>query len=325
MPRELRVKTGIKVDASQLRRHLALWTAALGKTAQEAVKQQAGLLAQDMLSYTLPLDGQPGGRRGESLAARDVGIASMNRDIERIFKPFEKASYQDVASNNDYNIFAQYVSARQRANLPIPKYVEKAFKGYGDEVKVWMQFRSAYGYGGGRKGGKAYFSTVNGDGMSEAHVARRGGTDVDDYAKKVGKSKDVYFVADRDRKVAQYERKMAGHVGRMKAAWLEIGWKLGRKMRAPGWIAAHVGGGNYILEDKSGNVEKPEITIGNAIQGKMTKSPGRDLWKAAVNHRAYAMRVDILNRLRTAARGSETGVLQMAERLGLPVESTDDT
>lgn len=323
MPRELRVRTGIKVDTAGLQSHLSVWSAAMKKSSADAVKEQAGLLCQDLLSYTLPVDGQPGGRRGESLGARDVGVASMNRDIDRIFKPLESASYADIGAANDYGIFAEYVAARRKAGMAVPQYVAKAFDGYFDATKAWMRFRSAYGYGEGRKSGKAHFDTVHGDNLDSAHINARGGTNVDDYAKKVKANKDVYFVGDRDSKVRRYKETMKSHVGRMKSAWLMVGWKLGRKMRAPAWIAAHVGAGDDILEDRTSNTATPSVIIGNRIQGKMTKSPGKDLWKTAVNYRAYAMRVDIYQRLLRATRGSGTSVLEMARRLNLPFDGTE--
>jgi hypothetical protein len=308
-------QTNIKVDSSELRKHLAIWSHVMGKTAEETVRTQAGLLCQDMLSYTLPISGQPGGRRGEGLDAREVGERSMEADIDRIFKPLEDASFSAIADQGEYGVFAEWVAAKEKAGKEIPKYVSKGVGGYVNAVKVWDRFRTTYA--GKRVGKVGVFSTFQGDGIEEAHQRIRGGTNVDDYSKNVKARNTTFFVGDYDKNIKSYKSKMKEHVGRLKAGWLEAGLSIGRHMRAPAWISRHVGQGTGIYIDQTSNKQTPTIIIGNSIHGKMTQSPGKDLWKTAVNYRAYAMRNDIAKRLERATKGSGIDVREAARRLGI--------
>jgi hypothetical protein len=106
----------IKVDVEGFRKIMKQFSIAFNKMGGAVVKQQAAMLADDLLDYTLPVVGTGGPDAGRTNAARDVGRLVVQKNIESIFKPLHEARYEDIASNGDYSVFVAWAADRRNHN-----------------------------------------------------------------------------------------------------------------------------------------------------------------------------------------------------------------
>jgi len=290
------VKTNVKVDATGLSKVMVAYAAVIGRAMGEVVRQQAGLLCQDMLDYTLPFDGRPTNDGGIGKAALAFGEKHLDHDIDSIFRPLYKATYGDIAGQSSPSVFAAWTEEKKRHNESLPWFLKKSYAG---GVGDWIKFQDDYkGKGRTRKKSADFTGAYSSDSfIKTTFVSTRGGTSVPNYSKNVKKSDKVYFVGEFDAKMKNLKRTQEKKVGRLKSGWYEAGLMLGRKMKAGNWITQNASG-NGILLDKSRNTSSPEVTVGNKIQMLMNQEPAASLWQVARNRRAYAMRNHILQKLK---------------------------
>lgn len=293
----------IKVDAEGFRQLMHVYAAVLGKTGGQIVKQQAALLASDLLNYTLPVEGTGGGRKGVSMAARGVGEATLERDVTSIFKPLHKASYEQIADNDDFSVFAAWVQDRW-------SHQKKAgIKRENLNPDGWTEFKALHG-GKGRGNSTADFSGVNkGEGfIRTTHVNARGGNNVQNYTWNVRKNKTDYFVDGYERKIPAYLKEAEKRVGRLKSGWAEACRSLGKKPDSAAWIDRNQSGHGYAV-DESNNSDTPTVTIANRIHFLMGTGAGTTLWKSAFHYRAFAMR-SVIARILTRRAGGNAETLE---------------
>lgn len=303
------VAVDIKVDEVGLSRTMILYVQALGANFEKFFKRQARLLCQDMLDYTVPYTEGP--RAGRNAMARQQGIQSMERDIDRIFAPLGIASYGDIARVGSYGIFCAWLVDRKESGYPVPKGFEDGFGGTGE----WQAFQDRF------KDEDSFFhedqapdySTVyGGESIATAHIATRGGTRTPNYKKGMQASGNVFLVSGHASKIAAYKKRVANRVGTLKAGWYSAGMAIGDgTISAPQWIVGNQWGSGLMINQLN---ERPtlSITIGNMGHDLMTGEPGFSRWNDALSHRAYSIRNELARRL--SNRNGET-VEQATEAL----------
>lgn len=309
------VKTNVKIDASGLSRHMMAYAAVMGKAMSDVVRQQSGLLCQDMLDYTLPFDGRPSKDAGIGKTAQAFGQRHLEGDIDRIFRPLYKATYGDIANQQSPSVFAAWVAEKKSHNESLPWFLKSyAGGGYGD----WVTFQEKYqGKGRTRKKQADFSGAYSSDSfIKTTFVQTRGGDSVPNYSKNIKKSNKVFFVGEFDAKMKNLKRTQDKKVGRLKSGWYEAGLILGRKMKAGNWITQNASG-NGIVIDESNNLKSPAITVGNKIQLLMNQEPASSLWKVAVNYRGFSMRNQILYKLKRQRRMSGSRFQKLINELGI--------
>lgn len=299
----------IKLDASGFRKVMADFARAMGKMAGVVVKQQAALLADDMLNYTLPVEGNGGGRTGVSRAAWGVGKASLEHDVRSIFKPLHEARYEDIAAQDEYSVFVAWAADRNRHNKKMGMRKENL------NPEGWTAFKSAHASGGNKN---ADFSGVNrGETfIRQTHVTVRGGTNVQNYKWQVSNNKKKYFIDNYEYQIGAYVRKAEKNVGRLKSGWAEACRALGRNPHSAAWIDQNQHGSGYAIDDSS-NTDSPTVTIANRIHFLMGQGAGTTLWKSAFHYRNYAMRNAIEKRLNKLAAGDSKKLSELIRELNL--------
>lgn len=299
----------IKLDASGFRRVMKQFALAFGKMGGAVVKEQAGLLADDLLNYTLPVEGTGGGRTGVSRAAQSVGKKSLEHDVRSIFKPLHEARYEDIAGNNDYSVFVAWVSDRQRHNKKMGLKKENI------NPEGWSAFQSAYAGGANRKND---FSGVNRGQtfIRQTHITSRGGTNVQNYKWEMSNTRKKYFIENYEYQIPAYLRKAEKNVGRLKSGWAEACRALGRNPHSAAWIDQNQHGSGYAV-DESSNTDAPSVIVANRIHFLMGQGAGTTLWKSAFHYRNYAMRNAIAQRISKIASGDPKRANEMIAALEL--------
>lgn len=300
----------LKVDTKGFKDTMRVYAAAINRKGGMVVKQQAGLLASDLLNYTLPVEGTGGGRKGVSKAAQGVGIKTLTRDVESIFKPLHKASYEDIAAQPDYSVFVAWAQDRWR-------HQKKAgLKRDNINMEGWAAFQQKHK---GVSVSNANFTGVNkGETfIRNTHVALRGGHDVQNYSWNVKKNKTTYFLDNGEAKIGAYLKEASKRVGRLKSGWAEACRALGRKPDSASWIDRNQSGNGYAV-DESNSTTAPAVTVANRIHFLMGRGAGTTLWKSAFQYRAYAMRNKIAHELTKKAQGDPKRLTQLIEDLRLP-------
>lgn len=299
----------VKLDTEGFRKVMRDFAVVFGKLGGAVVKDQAARLADDLLDYTLPVTGNGGPGAGRSAAARKVGEQSMQADLNRIFKPLHTASYEDIADQGSFPVFAAWVADRRKHNK---KAGIKASEVNGDN---WVGFQSMHG-GKGRK--NANFNLVNKgeEAIRRAHVLARGGDNVKNYKWNVKAANTTYFIDDYESKIPAYIKEAKKRVGRLKSGWYEAAVALGRKPKAAEFITGNTQGNGYAV-DESQNATKPTVVIANRIHFLMGGGAGASLWKSAFHYRNYAMRVKIAEEINKVARGNPKRANELVAALEL--------
>jgi hypothetical protein len=297
----------IKIDADGLRRHLTLYLIALGGSYKKLLTKQAKLMCREMLDYTLPVEDTMGPGKGTSKAAQLHGMAVVEGQIGRLFKPLYGATYGDVARNNDYGVFAMFIGDRKRENLPVPHWLEGEF-GVGGFLRFQKAFMDDDQPGMLSTGGPNFEYARGGEATIEMlHKLNRGGPA--DYDTRG--SGEEYFITDYKRNLSGYIRSAQKRVGRLKAGWYTTSVLLGDNWKAPAWIVGNQWGTGGVY-DELDNKSEPAITIENKKHYRMSKSPGVKGFESALNRRGYAIRNDIVRTM--IHRGQALELLELARR-----------
>lgn len=300
------VRTNVRVSRLDFNKHVAVYTLAMGKAVADVVRDQARLLCQDMCDYTPPFPGAtPSQKAGFTTAAKKKGMEAVSRDVRKIFAPIAQAPAAAVAASNNIGVFSAWVRAKQKLDEPHePSWVfaminQRGIIGAG-EYERFQQFEANRG----NRQGHFMLGTTEGR-VRASHEYRRGERDY-----KVTKT-DKYGLTYVDdwNVVERYIRRVQNRVGKLKSGWYYAGKTLGR-MPIAAWIA-NQGSSYSICRPSLDNTLKPEVVVGSTIGRNV--SGGYKMLQAAINHRAYSMRVAILHRLK-AARNQPT-LLDAARRL----------
>jgi hypothetical protein len=296
---DIKATFDIRCEADGLREHLNMYVNVLKNNVQKMLKNQASLMCEDMLDYTIPWDGGMGNKNGRTLGAKKVGENSLGVDIDRLFAPLSIASYGDIARLGSYGIFVAYAQDRKDRGIPGP-LGSGGLTGIGE----WNKFQSTY------SGEESFFDEKQtphyeaayggNSAIAAAHNLMRGGSRVPNYKNNMKGKYDVFLVMDAHNKVESYKRKVEKRVGTLKAGWVTAGYAVNaaRKFNAPAWIVGNQWGSGIMINEL-GNKSSPAISIGNKAHGKLTGGVGYTAWHYALQYRASAIRQTVNRALAT--------------------------
>lgn len=299
------VKVNVGVDVKQLQDHFRVYAKVMGRSMGAVLKHQARLFCQDMLDYTLPVEGNsPKTGAGTTSRARMETADRVEQDIQKVFAPLGYASFKSIANADNIGIFTAWL--RDRRAMPkviLPSFLKDANEGLWDSSAMYERFKKfarkidSKGIGalagqnlGTDNVSQAYTSNIQG-----LHEAARGGPA--NY--RVKKSFKPYFIANYDEKVVPYIKKVQSRVGKLKAGWYTAGSQLGN-VRAPKWVVSNQWSTGILINQLS-NSTSPAITVGNSMHRRHTAdTSGGVAWiwyRYAIYHRAYSMRMEIAQKL----------------------------
>ena len=269
---------GVKVDASALYAHLNDYARVMGKELGQVVKRQAGLFCKDMVSYTRPF-ATKGGGDGSTSTAKKVGESNVTKSVFKVFQPLANAIPSDIANLGSYDVFKMW--EKRTTN-------ERA-KG---RIARWTQFKDKY-----KTGGRSPAFIASGDiaAMERLHTSLRSDDGHGPLMSFAQKSKRPFAFVAKESDIEKYARKKAKDVGTLKSAYWFAAQRIAENIVVPAWTKQAEGAAHAIADDKSKQDMKPEVTVGNTIGNKL----GNERFtKAAISHRAYAMRVEMAAELK---------------------------
>jgi hypothetical protein len=227
---------------------------------------------------------QSNGNDGLDLKARNKGQANVSRDVRKIFAPLAQAPADQVARYGNLGIFSAWMKSKME--LPGSHYPSWVFAWFKDSsilgIGEWNMFEQIESKNASKGSSSFYMGTTEGK-VKSYHEQVRG--------------KPAYYVKNQQNKVyvddfgvvERYIKKVQQRVGRLKSGWYFAGKQLG-KIKSVGWIEAQSGQDKICIPNLEGN--KPSVTVGS--QGRERYRRWYPLFQAAINHRAYAMRVKML-------------------------------
>lgn len=290
------VRVDVQVDAAGFKKHLEVYAEVMGGSTARILRRQARLFCQDMIDYTLPVENGPGTGSGGTMGAKKMTENNVQQDVELIFSPLGYASMKSVAEFGHPGVFSAWLRERKAmSTVVLPDFLKDLdiFDG-SNKFPEFQKFASKLkNDNGGDNLTLAYAGSIK-----TLHETNRGGPR--NYVTEPGPGKP-FFIADYQSKVPQYIKQVQRRVGKLKAGWYTAGMRLNMgNVKAPKWVVNNQWG-TGIVEDRLDNATTPAVTVGNAAHKRHTKET-RDgvawLWyKYAIYHRAYSMRVEILNKL----------------------------
>lgn len=310
METSISVRKNVHVTYADFNKHVALYCKVMNKTVSEVIKNQSRLFCQDMCDYTPPFSGsQPavskGGEGGFGNKARDKGKAAVSRDVRKIFAPLAQAPAASVVNQGNVGIMNAWIN--EKLKLPNPHEpsmifwiheVRGGFIGTGEmeRFKQMVQGKPSPNI-------KFIMGTTEAY-VKKIHEFRRG-----EPSYNVGKTEKYgkRYVDDWN-VVERYIKRVQGRVGKLKSGWYFAGKKLGG-IKSSSWIEGQGASTSICVPSLSGS--KPSVEVGSTIGRNYVK--GYHFMKMAMNHRAYAMRVQMFERLKSPKfRGT---LEQVANRL----------
>lgn len=265
----IEIRKNVVVDDKSFKEHLRAYSKIMGLAMGEVIRKQAGLFCMDMIEYTRPYSSEGD---GSSKGAKERGQNLVASDIKHIFMPLEKASPAQVVAIGRYDVFKMWDKAR--------------WQGMGDakgRKATWSRLQQTHA------GGRAATFIESGDlgAMGALHSKLRtdgGHGPLMGYAKK---AKNAFGIVQKAKDIEKYTKKKQKEVGVLKSAYWFAAENIKAKSRGPAWVKNPAGRSNSISEDAVDKPLHPEITVGNLIGLKGTKS---SLVKTVLNRRALAMR-----------------------------------
>jgi len=296
----IKVKKGVVVNLQQFRQTLGAYCMVMGGNAAKLLQRQAKLFCEDMQDYTFPTspDGSFG-QDGRSRSAQRNGTDRVRSQIEGIFMPLAYVGAGAILKHNSESIFAAWIGAKKK--IPDPKIPDWLLNGslYGPAKgkSLWTRF-SEWEYAKKQSGvsSRIDLSTYYKGDIKGIHERTRGGNKVSTYFEKMkdaSESGKLSVIGDTGTEILAYSKRVERRVGELKSAWYAAGNTLGR-FKSAAWIKGNQWGTGILINQLS-NSTLPSVTVGNSKQGLHTASI--DWYKYAVNYRAYAMRVEMYNRL----------------------------
>jgi hypothetical protein len=290
MATQVTVATNVKVDITEFNKLVSIYCQVMNKSMALVVKNTARLFCKDMVQYTPPFSGSgPSSVKGAGMdsIAQKKGQANVSRDVRKIFAPLAQAPSQQVAEFGNLGIFSAWMKAKE--SLPPPhqpgwifdSFKGGAFLGQGE----WETFKKFESNAAGR--GVATFWSGTTEGQVKAlHEALRGKP-----MYKVKETNHTVYVDDW-KVVERYIKRVQTRVGKLKSGWYYAGKELG-KMPSVGWVEKQGSSDKICIPKLDGN--KPTVRVGS--QGRERYRRWYPLMMAALSHRAYVMRSQILRHL----------------------------
>lgn len=256
---------------------------AMGKSLEEAVKQQAGLVTLDAMLLTPPFPSEGGGGskalKSSWPAHRKAGEAAVARDLKRVFRPASNWTGLSTGKGRDNR-------ADQAAKL--------ARSGDLDGIKAL--FKS------GRIKRVVALANASDAAQHKAKRNRRGHVSPSFRGILVHTGRVPTFEQRREGRVEKYGglqglyRRTIKAIGFAKAGWLKAAQQLGVAKRVPAWVRRHSSApGVYRPEGKD---LMQAVTVGNAVP--YIQEAGRELQivRVAMAGRSRLMEKQIAQTLR---------------------------
>ena len=292
------VKLNVKVSVDnrdEFNKLVSLYCQVMNKSMALVVRNTARLFCKDMVQYTPPFSGSgpsSQGRSGMDSVARNKGMSNVSRDVRKIFAPIAQAPADEVAAFGNLGIFSAWMKAKQELPPPHqPSWVFQWFKTGAFDISQgdWLRFQEMAKNGGGKRRATFVMGTTEGS-IKAIHEAIRGRPQYK--VSQTFENKEKVFV-DNFKAVEKYIKKVQQRVGRLKSGWYYAGRALG-KMPRVAWVEAQGGQDKICLMNLKGS--NPVVRVGT--QGRERYRRWWPLMQAALNHRAFAMRNQILQHLK---------------------------
>lgn len=289
---KIKVVKGVVVNLQEFQQTLALYIAVMAKCASVLIQKQARLFCDDMLDYTPPTISMSKGG-GKGLAAQKKGMGIVDTQIRGLFTPLAYVKSPEIYAHGNEAIFYAWVRLRRENNdSTLPKWLNE--DPYGSEgSKMWKRFKKWKYAKEGHNSVSVDFSQYYKGDLKSVHEQNRGGNKTPTYFDAMGKnSKFVKYAVDKAA-LDKYSEQVQKRVGELKAAWYGAGSQLG-SISAPMWIKGNQWGQEILINQLS-DKSMPAVTVGNKSQGLHIETMYD--YKIAMNHRAYSMRVEMLEKL----------------------------
>ncbi|CAB5217868.1 hypothetical protein UFOVP201_27 [uncultured Caudovirales phage] len=294
----------VKVDASGLLGHLKDYSNMLGKSMSEVIKEQSGKFCEDMIRYTRPF--------GKSKKSNSGALPEMKKkvagELYHIFKPLESARLDEIVSIGNFDLYKKWVR----------KLRDKGLRAGPNDPKITLFQRWTYDLdhvkplGGYRS---AFVPSGDASQLEQIHKKSRidgGRGPMTNFAVK---SKQAFAIVENKSTLKSYVKKKQDQIGVLKSPYWFAAQKIRQSIDAPAWAKHSEGLKNAIAIENLTDKAKPEITVGNLIGNKLGNSANV---RAAINHRAYAMRRQMAEHMKSkgsaiwleAAKGNLTATIQ---------------
>ena len=289
---------GVEVDSSGLSAHLKDYIAVMGKSMSEVIRRQAALFCQDMIAYSRPFSGTTPGD-GNTLPAKAHGAENVRKSIFKIFRPIERATLSQIADIGSYDVFKMW-----------SKRKGQTIQGKGKQIR-WQRFQEKFAKGDTY----AFIGPGEIGTMEKIHTNLRIDGGRGSLNSEARRSKQPFAIVAKESDIDSYVRKKQKDVGFLKSAYWIAATQLGENIKAPAWVKHAEAASNAISIKLLSNPAAPAFVVGNKIGMRAGNS---NFVQVAINHRAYAMRVEMAAKLKkekiplwlACAQGKTTGTSQ---------------
>ena len=275
---KIEVGRGVSVDPAGFLAHLDDFCKVMGRGMGPVLLDQSGKFCLDMIKFTRPFTGKSPGN-GDSVAAKKRGIENIRSSVYKIFSPIDKATANQVADLNDYEVFKLW---NRRAGTKAGRTLK------------WKQFQPRFArgktYGFIPSGGISTIAKVHTDAREDAGH---------------GPLKAVYrnmkgpiFIVAKESDLKSYIKQKAASVGRLKSAYAFAATRIGSRETFRDWTRNPLGEKYAIGINQVNALNKPSVTVGNSIGLKGMRGGLENYIQIAINARAYAMRVQMAQELK---------------------------
>jgi hypothetical protein len=262
------VAKGVTVDDTAFIKHLEAYSKVMGKSMGEVAQQQAGLFCKDMIGYSRPFDKKNNKGSGATSAAKSFGESNVANSIRKIFRPIEKATKAQIADINRYDVFKMWNKRKGES---------------GQTKRHWKQFQPKF-----FKGGSYTFIEPGQLGaMGALHKRLRTDDGRGSLTDEARNAKQPFAIVAKDSDIQKYIKQKQKDVGYLKSAYWFASQSIGAKITAPAWVKKSDAARNAISIKEGQGTPAPSFTVGNLIGRRAGNSA---FVRAAINHRAYAMR-----------------------------------
>jgi hypothetical protein len=295
------VLQGVILNEKEFQQHLAAYCRVMGGSASKLLQKQARLFCEDMQNYVYPLE--PDGVMGQdgiSQTARYNGTDRVRSQIEGIFIPLAYVGAGQILKYGNEGVFTAWLAAKKK--IPEPKIPDWLLRGDMYPGKsLWYKFQQ-WEYAKKQAGvaSRIDLSTYYTGNIQGIHERTRGGNKSATYFKYMeaaGEKGKISVIGDTGAEILAYSKRVEKRVGELKSAWFAASKDLG-SIKSAAWIKGNQWGTGIQINELQ-NPTVPSVTVGNSKQGLhgQYKPHTFDWYKYCLYHRAYAMRVEMVNKL----------------------------
>jgi hypothetical protein len=296
--------SNVQVDDSGLLAHLKDYSSMLGKSMTEVIRYQSGKFCEDMIRYTRPF--------GKNKKSNSGALPEMKKKIAgelyHIFKPLESARLDEIVSIGNFDLYKKWVR----------KLRDKGLRAGPNDPKITLFQRWTYDVenvkplGGYRS---VFVQSGNESQLEQLHKKNRIDAGRGPMTSFAVKSKQAFAIVENKSTLNSYVKKKQAKIGVLKSPYWFAAQKIKQSIDAPAWAKQIEGARNAVAIEALNDKTQPAITVGNMIGNKLGNNANV---RAAINHRAYAMRRQMAEHMKAkgssiwleAAKGNLTSTIQ---------------